>query len=210
MPELRVEDMVVRLAVDDARTAQEAGAKFARALAGALWPDFVLAVAEQEYLIRRAIAEAGFADGQARLAAERFEVAAARGCRREQLGRAGMTAPSSSPEDFPGTLYDGDGTRLAGTGPEFSLETTQALPHKVLIRDRPGAEEVAVLERGDRLWLLPDTFGAPPELPMPLLAELADVVRRGNTVGLAGSTYDAYALVRDALVLLLDEAWGQA
>src|SRR4051794_23282165 len=37
MPELRVEDMVVRLAVDDARTAQEAGAKFARALAGALW-----------------------------------------------------------------------------------------------------------------------------------------------------------------------------
>jgi hypothetical protein len=54
MPELRVEDMVVRLAVDGARTAQEAGAKFARALVGALWPDFVLALAEQEYLIRRA------------------------------------------------------------------------------------------------------------------------------------------------------------
>ena len=121
-----------------------------------------------------------------------------------------MTAPTSSLKDFPGTLYDGDGTCLAGTGPEFSLETTQALPHKVLIRDRPGTEEVAVLERGDRLWLLPDTFGAPPELPVPLLAELADVVRRGNTVGLAGSNYDAYALVRDALVLLLDEAGGQA
>jgi hypothetical protein len=76
MPELRVEEMVVRLAVDDARTAQEAGVQFARALAGALWPDFVLALDEQEYLIRRAIAAAGFADGQARLAAERFEVAA--------------------------------------------------------------------------------------------------------------------------------------
>ena len=76
MPERRVEDMVVRLAVDDARTAQEAGAKFARALAGARWPDFVLALDEQEHLIRRAIAEAGFADRQARLAAERFEVAA--------------------------------------------------------------------------------------------------------------------------------------
>jgi hypothetical protein len=75
MAELRAEDMVVRLAVDDAGSAQEAGAKFARALAGALWPDFVLALAEQECLIRRAIAEAGFADGQARLAAERFEVA---------------------------------------------------------------------------------------------------------------------------------------
>ena len=121
-----------------------------------------------------------------------------------------MTAPTSSPEDFPGTLYDGDGTRLAGTGPEFSLATTQALPHKGLIRDRPGAEEVAVPERGDRLWLLPDTFGTPPELPVPLLAELADVVRRGNTVGMAGSNYGAYALVRDALVLLLDETEGQA
>jgi len=121
-----------------------------------------------------------------------------------------VTALSAAPAGFPGTLYDGDGTRLAGTGPEFSLETTQALPHKALIRDRPGAEEVAVLERGDRLWLLPDTFGVPPELPVPLLAELADVVRRGNMVGLAGSNYDAYALARDALVLLLDETGGQA
>src|SRR3954447_9449748 len=76
MPAPRVEDMVVHLAVYDARTAREAGARFARALAGALWPDFVLALAEQEYLIRRAIAEAGFADGQAQLAAERFEMAA--------------------------------------------------------------------------------------------------------------------------------------
>ena len=76
MAELRVGDMVVRFVVDDATTAQEAGAQFARALAGALWPDFVLALAEQECLIRRAIAEAGFADGQARLAAERFEAAA--------------------------------------------------------------------------------------------------------------------------------------
>ena len=45
---------------------------------------------------------------------------------------------------------------------------------------------------------------------MPLLAELADVVRGGNTVGLAGSNYDTYALARDALVLLLDETGGQA
>ena len=115
--------------------------------------------------------------------------------------RGGRDGAELSPEDLPGTLYDGNGTRLAGTGPEFSLETTQALPHKVLIRDRPGAEEVAVLERGDRLWLLPDTFGAPPDLPVPLLAELADVVRRGNTVGLAGSNYDTYVIARDALVL---------
>lgn len=119
-----------------------------------------------------------------------------------------MTEPS--PEDFSGTLYDGDGTRLAGTGPEFTTEMTEHLPHKALIRDRPGAEEVAVLEEGDRLWVLPDTFGSPPELPMPLLAEMADVVRRGNKVGLAGSNYEAYVLARDALVLLLDDSGGEA
>lgn len=115
-----------------------------------------------------------------------------------------------SPDDFPGTLYDGDGTRLAGEGPEFSPELTESLPHKALIRDRPGTEEVAVLEHGDRLWLLPDSFGTPPELPVPLLAELAEAVRRGRKVGLAGSSHDAYVLVRDALVLLLDDTGGQA
>ena len=76
MAEPCVEDMVVWIAVDDAKAAQEAGAKFARALAGALWPDFVWALAEQGSLIRRAIAETGCTGGQARLAAERFEVAA--------------------------------------------------------------------------------------------------------------------------------------
>lgn len=119
-----------------------------------------------------------------------------------------MTRPP--PEDFPGTLYDGDGTRLAGTGPEFTPEMTEALPHKALIRDRPGAEEVAVLERGDRLWVLPDTFGTPPGLPVALLAELADVVRRGHKVGLAAADRKAYVLARDALVLLLDDRGGQA
>ena len=137
-------------------------------------------------------------------------MAAARGCQRERFGGGGRDRADLVTEDFPGTLYDGDGTRLAGTGPEFSLEITRALPHKGLILDRPGAEEVAVLERSDRLWLLPDTFGTPSGLPVPLLAERADVVRRGNTVGLAGSNYGAYALVRDAHVLLLDEAGGQA
>ena len=77
-------------------------------------------------------------------------------------------------------------------------------------RDRPGAEEVAVLEHGDRLWVLPDTFGTPPELPVALLAELANVVRRGHKVGLAAGDHDAYVLARDALVLLLDGTGGRA
>jgi len=111
---------------------------------------------------------------------------------------------------FPGTLYDGDGTRMAGDGPEFTPELTEGLPHKALIRDTPGEEEVALLEAGDRLWLLPDTFGTPPELPMALLTTLANVVRQGGKVGLAAGNQDAYVLVRDALVLLLDDSGGHA
>ncbi len=97
---------------------------------------------------------------------------------------------------FPGTLYDGDGTRLAGDGPEFTPELADDLPHKALITDRPGSREIAVLEAGDRLWLLPDSFGTPPVLPVLLLTDLAHVVRCGSKVGLAGSNEDAYVLAR--------------
>lgn len=96
-----------------------------------------------------------------------------------------MSTAAARAAGFPGTLYDGDGTRLVGDGPEFTSGLADDLPHKALIRDRPGSEEVAVLETGDRLWVLPDTLGDPPELPIPLLAELAEVVRRGRSVGLA-------------------------
>ena len=67
-----------------------------------------------------------------------------------------------------------------------------------------------MLEAGDRLWLLPDSFGTPPELPMLLLTELARVVRQGRKVGLAASNEDAYVLARDALMLLLDDSGGLA
>jgi hypothetical protein len=63
-----------------------------------------------------------------------------------------------------------------------------------------------VLEVGDRLWLLPDTVGMPAELSMPLLIELARVVRRGRKVDLAGRDSDAYAQAQDALMLLLDDS----
>ncbi len=76
MNELREVDMLVRLAVDDARTAQDAGARFARALAGASSAAFMVALAEQEDLIRRTITDARHSAEQARLAAEHFEVAA--------------------------------------------------------------------------------------------------------------------------------------
>ena len=110
---------------------------------------------------------------------------------------------------FPGTLCDGDGTRLAGDGPDFTPELDATLTHKALIRNRPVEGGVAVLEAGDRLWLLPDSFGRPPELPVPLLTALAHVVRRGRKVGLAASNHAAYVLVRDALMLLPDDSGGR-
>ena len=58
MTELREEDMMVQLAVDDAHTAQLAGTRFARTLAGAHSEDFAAALREQEHLIERAITDA--------------------------------------------------------------------------------------------------------------------------------------------------------
>ncbi len=66
------------------------------------------------------------------------------------------------------------------------------------------------LEAGDRLRLLPDSFGTSPVLPVLLLTDLAHVVRRGRKVGLAASNHDAYVLVRDAFMLLLDDNGGRA
>jgi hypothetical protein len=76
MLELRENDLRVHLTVDDARTAQVAGATFARTLAGAHPEDFALALAEQQGLIQRAITDGGYSTEQARLAAGHFEVAA--------------------------------------------------------------------------------------------------------------------------------------
>ncbi len=69
MTALREEDMHVHLTVDDTRTAQLAGCKFARTLAGVHSEDFALALAEQEHLVERAITNAGFNVEQARPAA---------------------------------------------------------------------------------------------------------------------------------------------
>ena len=67
---------MVHLAPDDVRTAQTAGVEFARSLAGAPSAWFMLALGEQEDLIRSAIRRAGYPDRNARLAANAFDVGA--------------------------------------------------------------------------------------------------------------------------------------
>lgn len=64
------------LGVDDARAVHEAGTRFASDLAGAAWPGFMLALAEQGERLRRAVLEAGHGPEQARLAVTHFEAAA--------------------------------------------------------------------------------------------------------------------------------------
>ena len=58
-------------------SAQAAGARFARTLAGTDPQDFALALAEQEHLIQRAITDAGYTVEQAGLAAREFAASAA-------------------------------------------------------------------------------------------------------------------------------------
>ena len=77
MPVPRTEgELQIHLAVDDARTAQLAGAKLARVLAGADPDDFAAVLWEQEHLVERAIVDAGYSAEQARLAAGHFGAAA--------------------------------------------------------------------------------------------------------------------------------------
>ena len=66
----------VRLAPDDVESAQLAGVRFARALAGAPTAAFMLALGEQEQLVRAAFEDAGFTARIAHIAAEAFETGA--------------------------------------------------------------------------------------------------------------------------------------
>ena len=66
----------VRLVLEDIDTAQTAGVQFARTLAGAPAVAFMLALGEQERLVRTAVEDAGFSELIARSAANAFEVGA--------------------------------------------------------------------------------------------------------------------------------------
>lgn len=64
------------LDASDTRTVHAAGARFASDLAGAAWPEFLLALVERCEQLRRAAVNAGHGPEQARLAAAHFETAA--------------------------------------------------------------------------------------------------------------------------------------
>ena len=113
---------------------------------------------------------------------------------------------------FPGILYAGDGMRLAGDGPDaFTNAQGDALPFKAVIHGtppRPGAG--SDMKVGDRIWVLPDTLGTPPEVPAQLLIELVQIIKDGGQVGLAARDGAEGAKMRDMLVLLLSPPEGQA
>ena len=76
MIQLRETDLQVYLTPDDVESAQVAGVQFARALAGAPAAAFMIALCEQEQIVRLVISEAGFSGDVARMAADSFEVGA--------------------------------------------------------------------------------------------------------------------------------------
>ena len=102
--------------------------------------------------------------------------------------------------------------RLAGDGPDtFTDAQGSALPFKAVIHGtppRPGTG--SEMKVGDRIWVLPDNLGIPPEVPAQLLLELVDIIRRGGQVGLAAHNGAEGAKMRDMLVLLLSPPEGQA
>lgn len=65
-------DLYVWLTLDDVETAQVAGVRFARAMAGALNTAFVVALGEQQDLVRAAVLEAGVSARSAVLTARAF------------------------------------------------------------------------------------------------------------------------------------------
>ncbi len=117
-----------------------------------------------------------------------------------------------SAEDFPGTLYTGDGVRLAGGGPDvFTEAMSEALPFKTLVHGtRPERGREADLQHGDRVWVMPDVLDMPFDVMQALYQELAAVVGGGGTVGLAGRDIGLGMQVRDTLSLLSAPSPGQA
>ena len=113
---------------------------------------------------------------------------------------------------FPGILYAGDGMRLTGDGPDaFTDAQGDTLPFKAVIHGtppRPGTG--SDMKMGDRIWVLPDSLGTPPEIPAQLLLELAGIIKAGGQVGLAARDGAEGARMRDMLVLLLSPPEGQA
>ena len=76
MIEATDDNLQVYLTPDDAESAQVAGVQFARALAGAPSATFMIALAEQEQIVRLVVTDAGFSGDVARMAADSFEVGA--------------------------------------------------------------------------------------------------------------------------------------
>lgn len=110
----------------------------------------------------------------------------------------------AAPESFPGTLYSGDGVRLAGAGPDlFTDAMSDALPFRALVHGRPPeAGREAELGHDDRVWVMPEVLAMPFEVMQSLYQELAAVVGAGGTVGLAGHDIGLGMQVRDTLSLL--------
>ena len=114
------------------------------------------------------------------------------------------------PSPFPGVLYDGDGTLLAGDGPAlFQDDLVDAYPFKTMVHRQLASQEAATFREGDRLWLLPDDLDTS-VLPIPILAELVVVVHGEGRVGVGGRVEAAVKHVCDALGLLLTASKGNA
>jgi hypothetical protein len=114
-------------------------------------------------------------------------------------------------EAFPGTMFNGDGKRLAGAGPSILTARKAArLSFKALIHDGRRAVTDIALQPTDRFWVLPEPFDASTDMPPRLLHELVSLIRGGGNLVIGAKDEQAGAKVRDAILILLGQPGGHA
>lgn len=115
-----------------------------------------------------------------------------------------MSAPT-------GTMYNGLGKRLKGDGrgPENALELLGVIEHKALLHDAADGNQMVETVESDRFYLVPDELERTRWLPLPWMAELAQVVADGGRVAVLSHQAATLAIVADLLSrpdALLDRA----
>lgn len=85
-----------------------------------------------------------------------------------------------------GTVYDGLGNRLKGDGrgPKSALGLMGTIKHKALLHDAPSDTGTVEFIESDRIYLVPDEFEKTKWLPLPWMAELAQVLTQGGRVAI--------------------------
>jgi hypothetical protein len=89
-----------------------------------------------------------------------------------------------------GALYDGNGKRLEGDGPDSALELMQSIEYKAFLYEGTAPSGPIETAETDRFLLVPDDFIDTKSLSISWILDLAKVLTMGGRVGIM-SRYEA-------------------